>query len=52
VNVAQWFMLSQVFTCFAGGLGFFMVKQPFHGALWLCYALANIAFVFIAGGAK
>jgi hypothetical protein len=52
VNVAQWFMLLQTVTCLTAAIGFALVKQPYHGAVWPFYALANIAFVFIAGGAK
>jgi uncharacterized membrane protein YjjB (DUF3815 family) len=52
VNVAQWFMLTQVLTCFTAGVGFLLVKQPYNGTVWLFYALANVAWIFIAGGAK
>lgn len=52
MNVAQYFMLTQVTTCAAAAIGFAIVKQPFNAGVWAFYACANICFVFIAGGAK
>lgn len=52
MNVAQYFMLTQVLTCGLAAVGFLVVKQPFNAGVWAFYAAANVCFIFIAGGAK
>ena len=48
--MGAWFMWIQVVTCLIGCGGYIYQKQYAQAWVWLCYSLANLGFVKMAGG--
>jgi hypothetical protein len=49
VNWAFWFMALQVVTCLSGAVTFALQRNWPIAWVWLCYGLANVGFVIVAG---
>jgi hypothetical protein len=50
--MGAWFMWFQVVACTTGSLGFLWNRQWPEAWIWFCYAIANLGFVYLAGGFK
>lgn len=51
MNIAQIFMLLQVFTCALGAIGFLAVNKPWEAGVWAFYSAANICWFAMAARA-